>query len=235
MPINIEQLAEMLEVTSNIITNWESTLGLNINIDKSEETKNYSDELVVLFKKVHSLLLKGFTIIEIKNLLSVEIDKQNNLNILKNQKKTVIKEDPKPESTIIIEESPNKSEEKKKNKNTEKNTTFQESLHHIPSGNIPKSEIITLFETILMELKMYTERTIAAEKKVYLLEDYENRSKKEYFELSSEVKQLKSELEEKESKLKEFEEQKKRLNLMEIQLKIMQFEKSKKKFWEFWK
>jgi len=87
----------------------------------------------------------------------------------------------------------------------------------------------------LKELKQYTERTIEAEKKVYLLEDYETRVKQDYFELSSEVKQLKVQLDEKDKKIKDYEEQKKRLNLMEVQLKIMQLEKNKKKFWEFWK
>lgn len=101
--------------------------------------------------------------------------------------------------------------------------------------SLNQSDTNTLIEALLKELKQYTERTIEAEKKVYLLEDFENRVKKEYYELSSDVKQLKVQLEEKEQKLKEYEQQQKRLNLMEVQLKIMQLEKSKKKIWEFWK
>lgn len=221
MSVTIENLAEMLEVTSNTIENWESGLGLKIDLDESGN-KNYSDDLVVFFKKVKSLILNGYTIEAIKDLLSAEIENQNQIGKKKES-----------ETIIYVHNEPEEFE--KENKVGDKFNSYKETFSHIPSSKVNKSEMVALFEAILIELKQYTERTIAAEKKVYLLEDYENRAKKEYFELSTEVKQLKTELEDKEKKLREFEEQKKRLNLMEVQLKIMQLEKNKKKFWEFWK
>lgn len=234
MSVTIDNLAEMLEVTPNIITNWESGLGLKIGMGESGN-KYYSDELAALFKKVKSLILNGYAISEIKELLSAEVEKQNQAienESPKMEQQTEETINTVPETIIYVN---NPSEEFEENKKEEKYQSYKETLNHIPNSRVNKSEMVALFEAILNELKMYTERTIAAEKRVYLLEDYENRSKKDYFELSSEVKKLKIELEDKEKKLREFEEQKKRLNLMEVQLKIMQLEKSKKKFWEFWK
>ncbi len=101
--------------------------------------------------------------------------------------------------------------------------------------NETSSEFKALIEALMQELRMYTERTIAAEKKVLLLEDHESRADKEYFEMNTEIKQLKEQIDEKNSKIKEFEAQKKRLSLVEAQLKLMQIEKNKKRFWEFWK
>ena len=110
--------------------------------------------------------------------------------------------------------------------------SFKEALD---CNDINQPDISTLFDSLLKEMKQYLERAVDAEKKVYLLEDYKQRAIKEQLELSTEIKQLKNQLEEKEQKLKDYEEQKKRLNLMEVQLKIMQFEKNKKKFWDFLK
>ena len=236
MSFTIENLAEMLEVTSNTIENWELGLGLKIDLDESGD-KNYSDELVMFFKKVKSLILNGYKIVEVKDILAAEIEKQNQATQKKEpevEKQTTNKT---PETIIYVNNPSTEFEEfeEEENKNEDKYNSYKETFNHMPRSKVHKSEMIALFEAILVELKQYTERTINAEKKVYLLEDYENRAKKEYFELSSEVKQLKMELEDKDKKLREFEEQKKRLNLMEVQLKIMQLEKNKKKFWEFWK
>jgi DNA-binding transcriptional MerR regulator len=232
LAVTIENLAEMLEVTSNTIANWELGLELKIDLDESGN-KNYSDELIMFFKKVKSLILNGYAIEGIKDILASDIEKQNQTGQKKEpeiEKQTTNKN---PETIIYVNNPSTEFEEEDKNENNY--NSYKETFSHIPNPRVNKSEMVALFEAILIELKQYTERTIAAEKKVYLLEDYENRAKKEYFELSSEVKQLKTELEDKEKKLREFEEQKKRLNLMEVQLKIMQLEKNKKKFWEFWK
>lgn len=174
--------------------------------------------------------MNGFSLAEIKDILSIEIEKQNQIMLENSEDKNQTNETNPTETIIYVNNTQNETEE-----DTEKLNSYKETLDYIPNSQVNKSEMVALFEAILSELKQYTERTIAAEKRVYLLEDYENRSKKEYFELTSEVKQLKVELEDKGKKLKEYEEQKKRLNLMEVQLKLMQLEKSKKKFWEFWK
>jgi len=199
--VTTKNLAEMLEVNPNTIANWEMCLGLNIKADDLN-VKNYSQDLIVFFKKVKSLILNGYTLVAIKEFLSAEIE------ILNHEKG--------PIEAVIVEENI---------------TTNVKELNN----NSSQPDVVILFEALLKELKQYTERTIEAEKKVYLLEDFENRVKQEYFELSTDVKQLKSELEEKNQKLRDYEEQKKRLNLLEVQLKIMQLEKNKKKIWEFWK
>ena len=201
MLVTTKNLAEMLEVNPNTIANWEMCLGLNIKADDLN-VKNYSQDLIVFFKKVKSLILNGYTLVAIKEFLSAEIE------ILNHEKG--------PIEAVIVEENI---------------TTNVKELNN----NSSQPDVVILFEALLKELKQYTERTIEAEKKVYLLEDFENRVKQEYFELSTDVKQLKSELEEKNQKLRDYEEQKKRLNLLEVQLKIMQLEKNKKKIWEFWK
>ena len=231
MLVTMENLAEMLEVTPNTLINWEFGLGLNIKTDDSG-AKKYSQELINFFKKVKSLILNGYTLASIKEVLSAEIERQNQTidsieAIIVEESECTIQD-----TTIFINDDELNSTKKNNHSSQEQFSSFKDSTKNTDSS---KSDVIVLFETILKELKQYTERTIEAEKKVYLLEDYETRVKQDYFELSSEVKQLKVQLDEKDKKIKDYEEQKKRLNLMEVQLKIMQLEKNKKKFWEFWK
>jgi len=230
--VKTENLAEMLEVNPNTITNWEQSLGLNIKTDDLGE-KIYSDDLINFFKKVKSLILNGYTLVSIKEFLSVEIENQNQTfetveTVIAEKNKDKVKT--KETFTFVNDEELNIPKENFPS-HEDKFSSFKETLNN----NVNQSDVIMLFEALLKELKQYTERTIEAEKKVYLLEDFENRVKQEYYELSTDVKKLKSQLEEKNQKLKDYEEQKKRLNLMEVQLKIMQLEKSKKKAWEFWK
>lgn len=176
----------------------------------------------------------------IKELLSAEIEKQNQNtkpeeivveeNIINNQDTLMVVNNNENNGNFVEED----------NLSEENCSSFNEALAHLPSTQTRQtqtgqSDIVALFETLLKELKQYADRTIAAEKKIYLLEDHENRAKKSYFEVNSEIRQLKIQVEEKDKKIKEYEEQKKKLSLMEVQLKLMQLEKSKKKFWEFWK
>jgi len=123
----------------------------------------------------------------------------------------------------------------KEKKNNDGGENFINAVKENGTESLNQTDMVSFFEVLLKELKSYTDRTIEAEKKIFLLEDYERRVKEEYFEIKSEVKQLQVQLEDKNQKLREFEEQKKRLNLMEVQLKIMQLSNAKKKFWEFWK
>ena len=173
--------------------------------------------------------MNGFAILDIKDLLSAEIQSINQVE--KPIEVTIIQENKNNEDTIIFVDNKESNSSQRNNSTNNEFSSFTETL----KNDLNKSDVIVLFETILKELKQYTDRTIEAEKKVYLLEDFEKRVKQDYFEISSEVKQLRSELEEKEKKIKDYEEQRKRLNLMEVQLKILQLEKNKKKAWEFWK
>jgi len=237
--VTTENLAEMLEVNPNTIINWGMCLGLNIKTDDLDVI-NYSEDLINFFKKVKSLVLNGYTLASIKEFLSVEIEIQNKIK--------------KPTEAVIVEVAEDKDKNKNRAKKVKETITFvgdnelkmpQEnfssrddrfsSFKETLNNNVNQSDVIVIFEALLKELKQYTERTMEAEKKVYLLEDFENRVKQEYYELSTDVKQLKIQLEEKNQKLKDYEDQKKRLSLLEVQLKIMQLEKNKKKFWEFWK
>lgn len=221
MSVTAEILFNELGINANTLKTWEIGLGLNTN------TNAYSDEKFILFKKVKSLLLNGYTLDSIKDLLSSEIEMLNDKEI--------------ESETIIIQKSDIHDDaifytEKLKTERIQKST--EETIKAIKESvkdEVSKSEMLLLFETVLKELKQYTERTIEAEKKLYLLENHENKTEKDFDEISSELKRLKAELEDKEQKLKDYEEQKKRLNLMEIQLKILQIEKNKKKSWEFWK
>lgn len=213
MLVTIEELADMLEVNPNTINNWETNLGLNIKTEETE-VKNYSENLVIFFKKVKSLILNGYTLDTIKELLAVEVELENQNQLKKTLAAVVI--EPEEEDTIKLSES-------------------EKIINHAITDSVNQDNVLTIVETLLKEIKYYTERTIEAEKKVYLLEDHEKRIKEEFFEMSSEMKQLKMQLTEKEQKLKDFEEQKKRLNLLEVQLKLMQLESKKKSFWEFWK
>jgi len=228
LQVTTENLAEMLEITPNTISNWEFNLGLNIESDDCG-IKSYSEALINFFKKVKSLILNGFAILDIKDLLSAEIQSINQVE--KPIEVTIIQENKNNEDTIIFVDNKESNSSQRNNSTNNEFSSFTETL----KNDLNKSDVIVLFETILKELKQYTDRTIEAEKKVYLLEDFEKRVKQDYFEISSEVKQLRSELEEKEKKIKDYEEQRKRLNLMEVQLKILQLEKNKKKAWEFWK
>ena len=215
MLVTIEELADMLEVNPNTINNWEAGLGLNIKSDETE-AKKYSENLVVFFKKVKSLILNGYTLNNVKEFLAIEIEIEN-----ENQLKTTLE-------AVVIE--PSEEEEE-----IIKLSESEKIINHAITDSVNQNNVTAIVETLLKEIKHYTERTIEAEKKVYLLEDHEKRIKQEFFEMSSEVKQLKIQLTEKEQKLKDFEEQKKRLNLLEVQLKLMQLESKKKSFWEFWK
>lgn len=222
--VTIEKLAEILEVTPNTIKNWESSIGLNIK--KADSEDSYSEDIVKLFKKIKSLVLNGYNFAEISNFLSIEISICNEVipeysEITENVTETQIVKD---KYTAQFDSS-----------NAGIHSKFRNTFEQVPHTSMNQSEILLLFETLLKELKQYTDRTIEAEKKIYLLVDQENRFKKEYYEVSSEMKQLKVQIEEKEKKIKEFEEQKKRMNLMEVQLKLLQLEQSKKKPWELWK
>lgn len=227
MLVTTENLAEMLEVNPNIIAKWELNLGLNTKTDDSD-IQTYSEELVNLFKEVKSLILNGHTFEEIKDILSLEIEYQN--KVQESIKSIIVEKDGvnnSNEDTVALVNEFNSSQD---------NDPLPSHFITGSNSNLTnQSDMNTFFKSLLKELKEYTDRTIEAEKKVSLLEDYENKVKQDYVEISSEVKQLKMQLEEKEQKLKDYEEQKKRLNLMEIQLKIMQLEKNKKKPWEFWK
>ena len=268
MSITTDILSELLEVNPNTIVNWELSLGLDIKTNNSG-IKIYSDELVTFFKKVKSLILNGYSLSSIKELLVLEVKYHNNIQaenkvILEEPQKIQIEENNIikencfnniNERTVIIfnEDAPDSSQQinkkiyeaenftdsdvkytKEINNNAGSENLFN-GIKENGAGNLNQTEMVSLFEVLLKELKSYTDRTIEAEKKIFLLEDYERRVKEEYFEIKSEVKQLQVKLEDKNQKLREFEEQKKRLNLMEVQLKIMQLSNAKKKFWEFWK
>lgn len=236
MLVTTENLAEMLEVTPNTITKWELSLGLNIKTDDSN-IQTYSEELVKLFKEVKSFILNGYTFEEIKNLLSLEIEYQN--KVQQSIKSIIVENYGKIDTTndtVTLVNEHNSSSEINNESDDELCSSFIMSFNKENNNNLTnQADMNTFFKSILKELKQYTDRTIEAEKKVYLLEDYENRVKKDYVEISSEIKELKAQLEEKEQKLKDYEDQKKRLNLMEVQLKILQLENNKKKIWEFWK
>lgn len=265
MLVTIDVLSEMLEVNPNTIINWELSLGLEIKTNISG-VKIYSDELITFFKKVKSLILNGYSLSSVKDLLVLEVKYHNNSLsengiILENAEKTIvnIKEETKKthsashnESTVILLNDYNSDSSQQTNRNPyESEISMDSDLKEVHNGsnnekifngikengvnNFNQTDMVSLFEVLLKELKSYTDRTIEAEKKIFLLEDYERRVKEEYFEIKSEVKQLKMQVEDKDQKLREFEEQKKRLNLMEVQLKIMQLANTKKKFWEFWK
>lgn len=222
--VTIEKLAEILEVTPNTIKNWESSIGLNIK--KADSEDSYSEDIVKLFKKIKSLVLNGYNFAEISDFLSIEISICNEVIPEYSEAKgnAVEAEVIKDNYTAQFDSS-----------NAGIHNNFRSTFNQVPHTSMNQSEIFSLFETLLKELKQYTDRTIEAEKKIYLLVDQESRFKKEYYEVSSEIKQLKVQLEEKEKKIKEFEEQKKRMNLMEVQLKLLQLEQSKKKPWELWK
>ncbi|OGH95274.1 MAG: hypothetical protein A2039_03700 [Candidatus Melainabacteria bacterium GWA2_34_9] len=262
LSITTDVLSEMLEVNPNTIINWELSLGLDIKTNNSG-IKVYSDELVTFFKKVKSLILNGYTLSSVKDLLILEVKYHNNVQVEPQKMRTedhnnhskekvisninestvILLNDDKPDSSPQINKKIYETEnftdsDLKYTKEMNNNVGGENSFNGIKENgesNLNQPDMISLFEVLLKELKAYTDRTIEAEKKIFLLEDYERRVKEEYFEIKSEVKQLKVQLEDKNQKLKEFEEQKKRLNLMEVQLKIMQLSNAKKKFWEFWK
>ena len=283
LSITIDVLSDLLEVNPNTIMNWELSLGLEVETNNSG-IKIYSDELVNFFKKVKSLILNGYSLASVKDLLVLEVKYHNNIQeenkavskskIRKYRKTPVTIEeitqktkaeektntrkkasDNFNESTVIILNEDKKDSSQQINKTIYETEDFTDSdskytketydkdagenffnnINENEAGNLNPKDMVSLFEVLLKELKSYTDRTIEAEKKIFLLEDYERRVKEEYFEIKSEVKQLKVQLEDKNQKLKEFDEQKKRLNLMEVQLKIMQLSNTKKKFWEFWK
>ena len=262
LSLTTDVLSEMLEVNPNTIINWELSLGLDIKTTNSG-AKIYSEELVTFFKKVKSLILNGYSLSSVKDLLILEVKYHNNTqeefqktnteeqnNITKekvlsniNESTVILLNDDKPDSSQQINKKIYESENftdsdlkytKEKN-NNDSGENFFNGIKENGTGNLNQTDMVSLFEVLLKELKSYTDRTIEAEKKIFLLEDYERRVKEEYFEIKSEVKQLQVQLEDKNQKLREFEEQKKRLNLMEVQLKIMQLSNAKKKFWEFWK
>lgn len=234
MLVTTENLAEMLEVTPKTIIKWELSLGLNIKTDDSD-IQTYSEELIKLFKEVKSFILNGYTFEEIKELLALEIEYQN--KVQKSIKSIIVEDYDKIDGNKdpITLVNKHNSPESNDPLNDELCSSFIMAFNNNNKDLNNQSDMNTFFKSILMELKQSTDRTIEAEKKVYLLENYENRVKNDYLEISSEVKKLKEQLEEKDQKLKDYEEQKKRLNLMEVQLKIMQLEQNKKKFWEFWK
>lgn len=262
MSITIDVLSEILEVNSNTIINWELSLGLDIKTNNSG-AKIYSEELVTFFKKVKSLILNGYTLSSVKDLLTLEVKYHNNIqeepqktytdeykNIAKektfnnfNESSVVLINDDKPDSVQQINKNFYETEKftdsdlkyTKEKKNNDGGENFINAVKENGTESLNQTDMVSFFEVLLKELKSYTDRTIEAEKKIFLLEDYERRVKEEYFEIKSEVKQLQVQLEDKNQKLREFEEQKKRLNLMEVQLKIMQLSNAKKKFWEFWK
>ncbi|HBG49615.1 MAG TPA: hypothetical protein DDW90_08980 [Cyanobacteria bacterium UBA9971] len=262
LSITIDVLSEILEVNSNTIINWELSLGLDIKTNNSG-AKIYSEELVTFFKKVKSLILNGYTLSSVKDLLTLEVKYHNNIqeepqktytdeykNIAKektfnnfNESSVVLINDDKPDSVQQINKNFYETEKftdsdlkyTKEKKNNDGGENFINAVKENGTESLNQTDMVSFFEVLLKELKSYTDRTIEAEKKIFLLEDYERRVKEEYFEIKSEVKQLQVQLEDKNQKLREFEEQKKRLNLMEVQLKIMQLSNAKKKFWEFWK
>lgn len=208
----VEKLAEIFEVTPDVITNWEADSELD---EKSGSlVKNYSGGKTAFLKKVKSLILSGHSLQEIKKQMYMEPEGK--------------KQEIPSKNNITGDKTVNLNRKRK-------NESFEEKINKPPANPITHSEVFSLFTAILQEMREYTDRAIDAEKKVSLLESNDSRAKKAYFGISSEVKQLRIQLEEKEKKLKECEEQKKRLNLMEVQLRIMQIEKNKKSFWEFWK
>jgi len=228
--LTIENLAGMLEVSPNTIIKWALSLGLDIKTDNSN-LEHYSEESIHLFKDIKALILNGYTFAEIKEFLSVEIEYQNKIK--------------KAEESIIVEETSSDGNNIKNNDDVfysrhsedvvdlvNEFSSFSETLNFNYTN---QQDISALFNSLLKELKQYTERAIEAEKKVYLLEDYKQRAMLENLDLNSQIKQFKVQLEENEQKLKDYDEQKKRLNLMDVQLKIMQFENNKKKFWDFFK
>lgn len=235
MLVTTENLAEMLEVAPNTIIKWELSLGLNIKTDNSD-IQTYSEELVKLFKEVKSLILNGYTFEEIKNILALEIEYQNKVQ---QSIKSIIVEDygqvDTTNDTVTLVNKHNLSDTNNKPDDDLCSSFIMAFNKENNDNSNNQSDMNTFFRSILKELKEYTDRMIEAEKKVYLLENYENRAKNNYVEINSEIKQLKAQLEEKEQKLKDYEDQKKRLNLMEVQLKILQLENNKKKPWKFWK
>ncbi len=193
----VEKLAEIFEITPNTIDNWEA--------------QNCSGGKPAFLKEIKSLILAGFSLQEIKEMVSEEAVKQN-------QNDTIIYFD---------------RSDMKKSRSVEEKCDQLAILNAQNQTN--HAEVFSLFGAILKEMRQYTDRAIEAEKKVCLLEDYDGRAKQEYFEASTEIKRLQIQLEQKEKKLKEFEEQKKKLNLMEVQLRLLQLENNKKKsFWKFW-
>jgi len=78
LSITIDVLSEILEVNSNTIINWELSLGLDIKTNNSG-AKIYSEELVTFFKKVKSLILNGYTLSSVKDLLTLEVKYHNNI------------------------------------------------------------------------------------------------------------------------------------------------------------
>lgn len=235
MLVTTENLAEMLEVNPNTILNWELNLSLNIRTD-GEDVEKYSDELITFFKKVKSLVLNGYTLAAIKDFLYPEIEYQNQIQ---KSVDSFIVEDINPKNTPQEPDTVNLVNDYIFNVSPENNLSREEKITSFTeiliNNKTDKNESGVLFETLLKDLKQYTERAMDAEKKVFLLEDTENRLKQENSDLSSELEQVKAQLEEKEQKLKQYESQKKRLNLMEVQLKILQLQKNKKKAWEVWK
>jgi DNA-binding transcriptional MerR regulator len=253
-----EILAETLEINPNTLVNWELNLGVATIMDNSGQ-KVYSQQHSAFFKKVKSLILNGYNFATIKDLLTSEIDNLNKIEVsqevLSEKKNAQVVETAPVQSTVVYLNRNTSSEQTKQEQQPsvyetkaviepEQTSSNQEekpfnsvfnTFNDVNTGSLNQPDVISLFEVLLKELKQYTDRTIEAEKKIYLLEDYERRVKQEYFEVSSEIKQLKMQLEEKEQKLKDYEDQKKRLNLMEVQMKIMQLANNKKKFWEFWK
>ncbi len=209
-----ETLTTLLDISSEVLGSWEKTFGIKSKIN-GINTKEYSDEAVNFLKKVKLLTLNDFDLDAIKQLLSLDIEALN--------------ENSAQEDAKIID-SVEDLEYSEKIKTDNLNI-----LEDTIDKKVASSDMMLLFRTILEELKKYTERTIEAEKKIYLLEDHENRIKNDYCEVCSELRRVKLQLDDKEQKLRDYDEQKKRLNLLEVQLKIMQIEKSKKKFWEFWK
>jgi len=224
--VTTENLAEMLEVNPNIIRNWALGLGLRINANGPD--CSYSEDLINLFKEVRLLILNEYTLPEIKEFLSVEIEYQNKLE--------------KSIRTIIVEDhatgedyASDANEFAFPERLTQTNDDFIDSFKKKVGKNLKQAEINPLFDKLLEEIKQSSERLMESEKKVYLLENNEKKIMQESAELTKEIETLKAQIEENNKKIKVYEEQTKRLNLMEVQLKILQLEKNRKNFWEIWK
>ena len=230
MLVTTENLAEMLEVNPNTIGSWELSLGLNIKTNDLD-VKNYSEDLINLFKNVKSFILNGYTLASIRDFLSAEIQYQNQLQQSIN---SILVEDDGPQCADKIADTVSLV-----NDYIFGSTNADEKINvlseNIINETLDRPETTVFFKSLLKELKQYSERASEAEKKVYLLEASENKVRQEHLALSADVKELRSELEVKNQKIREFEEQKKRLNLMEVQMKLLQLENSRKKFWDYWK
>jgi len=138
LSVTIDILSELLEVNANTIINWELSLGLEVKTNNSG-IKIYSEELVTFFKKVKSLILNGYNLSSIKDLLALEVKYHNN----KELKEELINVDVEKILINIKEET-----QKKGSVDYNDNAAFflndytPESSHQI-NNNINENELFT--------------------------------------------------------------------------------------------